>query len=36
MKQLSEEVSNLRIENTKIREGAVNAIMEKDNAIFEL
>lgn len=36
LKQLSEEVSNLKIEKAKIMEGAVNAIMEKDNVICEL
>jgi len=36
LKQLVEEINNLKIEKTKIMEGAVNAIMEKDHVICEL
>lgn len=36
LKQLAEEVNNLKIEKAKIMEGAVNAIMEKDHVISDL
>jgi DNA repair ATPase RecN len=36
IKQLAEELSNLKIEKAKMMEGAVNAIMEKDNVICDL
>lgn len=35
-KQLYEEISNLKIEKTRMQQGAVSAIMEKDSVIQEL